>query len=190
MNLASLAKGGNAVTAESEDRMGTPWWLLTQLQLMFGAFTADLAAEAWSAVAPCFITEQQDLFQVGLTLKTKHGFGNWPYGRGQLKRFVPFVRDMVLSGRVPQVTQLVPHYTAEGWWQYCTKPEGRVKKAEWKYGHAGHERLKNWTRLVSERLVIDVIAIKGRLEHRYPPRYRGKRGPSPFSSAVVRFSLP
>lgn len=189
MNIASLAKGENAVTAESEDRMGTPWWLLDHLQGLFGKFTKDLAAESWSAVCESFITEEMDLFKQR-HLRTEHGFGNWPYGRGQLIRFVPHARQLVLDERVNQLTQLVPHYTADGWWQHVAKPEGRVKKAEWKYGHAGHERLKDWVRLTSERLVIDVIAVRGRLEHRYPPRYRGKRGPSPFSSAVVRFSLP
>lgn len=189
MNLHALAKGQGAATA-GEDRLGTPWWLLDQLQQLWGRFTFDLAAEPWSAVVESYVSEQQDLFKVGLNLVTPHGFGNWPYGRGQLIRFVPFAREMVLSGRVPMLTQLLPNYSAEGWFQHLLRPEGRVRKAEWLYGRAGHERLKNWTRYTSDRLVVDLITIKGRVEHRYPPRYTKKRGPSPFSSVVARFSLP
>jgi hypothetical protein len=186
VNALSNGKGGGTV---SEDRFGTPLWLVDVLQSNFGKFTYDLASEPWSSVAPAFITKQMNLFKLP-ELRVVHGFGNWPYGRGQLKRFVPFVRDRVVNGRFAQVTQLVPHYSADGWWQYVTKPEGKVISAEWRYDWLGHPRLKNWHRLVSAGLIIDVITISGRLKHRYPPRYSGKRSIAPFSSAVVRFSKP
>jgi hypothetical protein len=190
VKLSALVKGeGRAAAVESEDRLGTPLWLDDVLQDYFGKYSHDLAAERWSALAPVFITKEQDLFrQVGL--RVRHGFGNWPYGKGELIRFVPHARAEVVAGRWREVTQLVPHYTADGWWQYVTKPEGRVLKAEWRYDWLGHPRLKSWTRLTSARLIIDVIAIAKRLEHRYPPRYMQMRSVAPFSSAVVRFMHP
>jgi hypothetical protein len=186
INAISNGKGG---ATKSEDGFGSPLWLTDHLQDYFGRFTRDLAAEPWSAVVDQYVTKRMNLFRQ-LELRVSHGYGNWPYGKGQLLRFLPFVRERVLKGFFNEVTQLVPHYTADGWWQYVTKPEGKVLLGEWRYDWLGHPRLKNWHRLVSEHLIIDVIAIKGRLKHRYPPRYTGKRTIAPFSSAVVRFSRP
>lgn len=172
----------------TENRFGSPLWLTDELQRYFGKFTLDMAAEPWSALVPNYITKEQDVFRVKPV--TDHGFGNWPYGPGQLLRFVPFARESVVEGRVQECTQLVPHYTAEGWWRFVMKPEGKVKRAEWRYDWIGHPRLKNWTRYFSERLVIDIIEVQGRLSHRFPPRYDGARAISRHSSVVVRFLSP
>lgn len=172
----------------TDDRFGSPQWLTDALQAHFGKFDLDWCAEPWSAVVPRFITEQQDVFKVRPT--AEHGYGNHPYSRGSLHRFVAFARESVLEGRIAEMTQLVPHYTAEGWWQMVEKPEGRVLGAEWRYGQIAHPRLANWRRLLTERLTIDVIAVSQRLEHRFPPRYTGARETARYSSAVVRFSKP
>lgn len=172
----------------TEDRFGSPVWLTDALQKHFGKFDVDLAAEPWSAVVPRFITEHQNLFVV--QPRAKHGYGNWPYGPGQLARFVPFARDQVLEGRIKALTQLVPHYTAEGWWQHIAKPEGRIDKTEWRYQHINHPRLHNWMHIETARLHIDLITVKGRLAHRFPPRYSGARAISRHSSVVVRFVHP
>lgn len=172
----------------TEDRFGSPLWLTDTLQEHFGPFTIDLCAEPWSAIVPRFITEQEDVFKY--TGPVKHGYANDPYGPGQLARFVPYMREKVVAKKWEAVTKLVPHYTAEGWWQHVTKPEGRVLECQWRFGQIRHERLKNWVRLVSEGLVIDLITIKGRLKHRFPPRYSGQRTIARYSSVVVRFSTP
>lgn len=170
------------------DTFATPHWLTDALQAHFGAFDVDLAAEPWSAVVPRFITKEQDLFKV--KPRARHGFGNWPYSKGSLDAFVGFARESVLAGRIKAVTQLVPHYTAEGWWRHVETPEGRVLGAEWRYGHIDNVRLWNWKRLVTDLLVIDVIPIAKRISFRFPPRYAGAREGARFSSAVVRFVSP
>lgn len=173
----------------TEDRFGTPLWLVDALQENFGPFNLDWCAEPWSAVAERFITAEQDVFKV--RPRGRHVFGNHPYSKGSLERFVSFARESVLEGRIWQMTQLVPHYTAEGWWtRHVAKPEGRVLKAEWRYGQLSHPRLANWFRVECDRLFVDIIPIKGRLEHRYPPRYTGARETARYSSAVVRFINP
>lgn len=188
MNINALSNGKGGAT-KAENRFGSPLFLVNHLQRYFGRFTCDLAAEPWSAVASGFITKEMDLFKQ-LQLRVKHGYINFEYGPGQLKRATEFVRDRVTQGWFEQVTQLVPHYTADGWWRNMTAPKGRVLRAEWRYDWLGHPRLKNWTRLFSEGLTVDVITVDGRLKHRYPPGYKGKRSIAPFSSAVVRFSQP
>lgn len=182
----------------NENRFGTPDWLTEALQIHFGPYDLDWCAEPWSALATRFITEQQDVFKV--RPHAEHAFGNHPYGKeedkhgnlgkGLLAKFVGFARESVLEGRIKRMTQLVPHYTAEGWWRLVEKPEGRVLGSEYRFMHIGHPRLANWTRIFSERLTIDVIPISGRLKHRYPPRYTGAREMARFSSVVVRFSQP
>jgi hypothetical protein len=190
MNINALSEGKGGGT-KSEDRFGSPLWLTEHLQKYFGRFTHDLASEPWSAVAPVFITKQMNLLtQGGGALLVGHGYGNYPYGRGELKRFMPFVREQVIAGHFRQVTNLVPHYTADGWFTSVLKPAGKVLGGEWRFDWLGHPRLSNWVRAVSERLIVDVITIKGRLSHRYPPRYTGKRSIAPFSSAIVRFVHP
>lgn len=170
------------------DTFGSPMFLVDALQRHFGKFDLDWCAEPWSAVAPRYITEQQDVFRV--KPRAKHGYGNHPYSKGSLLRFVGFARESVLEGRIGAMTQLVPHYTAEKWWGLAIKPEGRVLRCEWRYGQIKHERLRNWLRLVSERLIIDIIPVSGRITHRWPPRYAGARESARFSSVVVRFVSP
>lgn len=172
----------------NENRFGSPTWITDALQAHFGEFNVDLAAEPWSAVVGRYITEQQDVFKV--RPRCAHGFMNPPYGPGQLERFVSFARDSVVEKRIDALTLLVPHYTAEGWWRHVEKPEGRALGAAWNYGHINHPRLKEWTRLRSSRLSIDLIKVKGRLGFRFPPRYQGARTIARFSSVVVRFVHP
>lgn len=184
----------------NDNRLGTPDWLTDALQGHFGPYDLDWCAEPWSAVVENFITEHQDVFKV--RPHADHAFGNHPYGKaedettgklgkGLLESFVGFARESVLEGRIKRITQLVPHYTAEGWWGLVEKPEGKVLGAEWRYGHIAHPRLANWKRLISEKLVVDIIAIKGRLKHRFPPRgYNAAREMARFSSVVVRFVRP
>lgn len=174
----------------NEDRFGTPLWLFGLIEEHFGKVDLDAAAEGWSALAPRFVTKQDNLFKVEpARLQARHAFGNWPYGRGQLIQFVPFARQMTVHGYWRQCTQLVPHYTDTEWWARAVKPEGKVLSAEWRYRWLP-EPLQNWTRLVSEGLTIDVIAINQRLEHRFPPRYKGAREGARFPSAILRFSSP
>lgn len=170
----------------TEDRFGSPLWLTDALQEHFGSFTVDLCAEPWSAVVPYFITEQMDVFRV--KPEGQHGWMNPPYSKGSLQRFVGFARESVLKGRLKEVTLVVPHYTAEGWWEHVATPEGRVIRAEFNYRHIRHERLEAWSRHISEGLMIDTIPIARRVEFRPPPRYVGARESARFSSVVVRFS--
>lgn len=172
----------------TENRFGSPLFLTDALQRHFGKFDVDLAAEPWSAVVPRFITAEQDLFRV--KPRAKHAYLNPPYGPGELARFVPFARASVLEGRLGAVTMLVPDHGAEGWAQHVEMPEGRIVGSEWLYGAISHERLRRWIRLTSKGLIIDIIRVKGRLAHRFPPRYVGARAISRHSSAVVRFVHP
>ncbi len=174
----------------NEDRFGTPLWLFARLEQAFGRVDLDGAAEPWSALTERFVTKQQNLFKAPRhALSAAHAFGNWPYGRGQLIQFVPFARQLVLDATWREATQLVPHYTDTEWWQLGSKPEGKPLTCEWRYRWL-EPPLEQWTRFVSEGLVIDVIAISQRLDHRFPPRYRGARETARFPSAVLRYSRP
>lgn len=171
----------------NEDRFGTPLSLFHRIQKAFGRVDCDCAAEPWSALCARYITAQQDFFKV--RPRGQHGFGNWPYSRGSLIRFMPEARQLVLDGHFAEFTNLVPHYTDTEWWKRSTKPEGKVLRAEWRYGWLP-EPLQAWTRYISAKLIIDVIEIDGRLEHRFPPRYTGAREIARFPSAIVRFVRP
>lgn len=171
------------------DKWGSPLWLVALLAKLWGAFDLDAASERWSAVAPRYITERQDIFS--RRRRARRVYLNPPYSKGNLLRFVGFARDQVLLGVWGTCTLLVPHYTAERWWaRYVARPEGKPLSAEWDYG-ALPRPLQSWLRLHSEHLTTDIILPEGRLVHRTPPDWDGAAEESArYSSAVVRFSRP
>lgn len=169
------------------DSWGTPRALVAQLADAFGPFDLDAAAEPWSAVCKRFVTKRQNLFKHAPA--AERVFLNPPYSRGNLVRFVSFAREQVLTGRWGSCTLLVPHYTSEGWWRHVVRPEGKARGAEWRRGRLRHP-LEQWVRLISERLVVDIVSLSGRQEFLEPPKWRGKVDGARFASAVVVFSEP
>lgn len=164
----------------------TPAELVQLLGTRFGPFTLDAAAQPWNAQAPEYFTPSIN----GLKQRW-HGrvWCNPPYTRGNLERWVSYARHQVTSiSRVESVTLLVPHYTAEGWWQrHVTPPQGYVRRAEWRW-HQLPSPLRSWKRLISDGLVTDVLEHEGRI--RFMHRSGRTSSPARHSSAIVVFSKP
>lgn len=168
------------------DSWGSPLWLVRRLEDRFGPITLDAAAEKWSAVAPYFVTQRQNVFRC--PPPTRHAYLNPPYSRGNLGRFVPHARDLVVRGHWRACTLLVPHYTSEGWWRHVVRPEGRARGAQWRFGELPSP-LSQWVTLKSAGLEVDIIEVAERLKFRTPPTWRGQGGESArYASVVVRFS--
>lgn len=141
------------------DEWRTPVWLVDQLSATFGPFELDVAAAPWNHQAPKYFTAKDD------ALKRRWWGRCWmnpPYSRGNLRAFLPYAREQVISGRALSVTGVVPHSTADRWWKEVVRPEGPVLRAETRWGRMPHP-FEDWRITVSRGLTVHVIPILKRV---------------------------
>lgn len=169
----------------SSDSWGTPLPLFRMLDYHFGPVDLDACAADWSALVTRYCTAQRSVLK--RTPKASCVYENFPYS--DPKTFTEHARAMVLKGTWGRCILLGPHNTAEGWWGPLVRPEGKPLRAEWRYDVLPRP-LRNWTRYTSERLIVDVLPVEGRLTHRVPPDWEGAKETARFSSAVVVLSPP
>ncbi len=167
----------------SSNEWATPRKLVRLLAGYFGAFDLDAAAAEWNAVCAAYVTKKMNLLK--RPPRARRVWLNPPYSRGNLEVFVGLARKLVINGHWGCCTLLVPHYSAEGWWQrHVARPEGRPSGADWLWGHIDAP-LQHHVRLRSEGLTTHIITHAGRVpfQHVSGTRTVGAR----HASAVVHF---
>lgn len=176
----------NAWGNETHNEYRTPRPLVLQLAEIYagGAWELDAAAAPWNAQAPVFFTRRTDAL-------SRPWFGrvwlNSPYNpKGTLERWQKYARAQALNTpAVKVVGSLVPHYTSEGWWQAAVDRDddlGKLLDVRWFKNALGTCVSRRY-----ERLVVDVLALKGRLRHTQPD---GTADSARYASAFVVWRRP
>lgn len=144
-------------------------------------FTLDAWAADWNHQFPRYFTKRRSAF-------THRWSGNvWAnpmYCAGQLEPCVARAREQVLARNCNLVCNLVPGYTADGWWhRQVEAPAGRLVGLDHRIDELGAWNVVRWA-----RLEVAVCKLRGRVtfeHHSGASRYTARH-----SSVVVVFSRP
>lgn len=94
----------------------TPWWLLRDIELLFGPIYLDAAASWSHRVCPRFLGDIEVEWP-----RTELAFMNPPYGK-DIDWFLSIARWNVIIGRARACVCLVPARTDTAWWDCATAP--------------------------------------------------------------------
>jgi phage N-6-adenine-methyltransferase len=179
--------GNNVSTSEASsasDSWATPPELFAALSALYGPFDLDAAADANNAKCASFLSEQDNALQCG--------WGGWrvwcnpPYSRGNKPAFFAKAREEMEWTNGPKVISLlVPHNTAEGWWTEHVDTHGPIIATKCVQSLLGKRTIVH-----TADLVIEVLALRGRVRFVETTGAPYKQATAPFSSAVVTFSRP
>lgn len=166
---------------DDSNEWGTPDELFGALNGLYGPYVIDVACTAENTRCHYSLTREKDALTRSWGGRMMRAWCNPPYGpRGSLDHWVSYARAQVLDA-LSLVTLLVPHYTADGWWQHVVDPEGPMLSVAADWTTIGLR-----TRYTYEDLVVDVLPIRGRVRFK---RLDGSKATcAAFSSCAVTFS--
>lgn len=167
------------------DEWSTPADLFAALRALYGPFHVDVASSDANAKCANHFTKRDSALERSWRVKGQHtrAWDNPPYSRGSLARWMEKARAEVLAHHVELVTNLVPHYTAECWWQRHV--EGAAGKRL--LTSSGDTNLGPRTQVCWESLTVEVLRLRGRVRF---IEASGRTGAARYSSAVVTFAQP
>lgn len=188
MSAAALSqKSANIETASASDSWATPPELFAALSVLYGPFDLDACAAFNNTKCVRFFDEshsslervwgdQQARFRV---------WCNPPYSRGNKPAFFAKARNEMAAGHCDVISLLVPHNTAEGWWTEHVDTHGAIIATKCIQSLLGKRTIVH-----TADLVIEVLALRGRVRFIETTGATYKQATAPFSSAVVTFSRP
>jgi phage N-6-adenine-methyltransferase len=145
----------------------TPWWLLRDIELLFGPIDLDAAASWSHRVCPRFLGDIEAEWP-----RSRLAFMNPPYG-GDILYFLQTASWQVVKGVVGCCVCLVPARTDTKWWNYATNAWGCTTRTflldgRIRFGGASHPAM-----FPSALIVYGNPLLQNWEEHaRFRPTYR------------------
>lgn len=179
---AQSQKPANIDTASASDSWATPPELFAALSALYGPFDLDAAADRHNAKCDRFFNEADNALDQQWLTRT---FVNPPYSRGNKPAFFAKARAEMAADHCEVISLLVPHNTAEGWWTEHVDTHGAIIATKCIQSLLGKRTIVH-----TADMVIEVLALRGRVRFVETTGIAYKQTTSPFSSAVVTFSRP